>query len=72
MYAIAAEAARAAHQAVRYLPTRKDQALAVQARHAAIADLVFGLLDGHDIGPRIWKRLRPVYARPAIAARLEM
>ena len=56
--------ATAAHGEVKELPTRKEQAMEVLSRFKDISDLVFGLLDGKNIEPMIWKRLRPKFAKP--------
>jgi len=56
------QAARDTLDRVKDLPTRKDQA-------AALADepnksLVFALLDGKDLAPRIWRLIRPAHELP--------
>lgn len=56
--------ARCALQEVLPLPDRKSQALHLMAHHKEIAPLVFPLLDGRDVGPMIWKRLKPERALP--------
>lgn len=48
------------------LPTRKDQALCLQAEYPDVQGLVFALLDGKSIRDMIWKRLRPEHERPFI------
>lgn len=55
----------AAFETVRNLPTRKDQALHLQAHYKEVMNVVFKMLDGGDYSEGIWKKLRPEkYVQP--------
>ncbi len=47
---------------IKVLPTRKDQALAIKDH--PYKGLVFGLLDGKDIHPMVWKMQEPAFDKP--------
>lgn len=57
-------AANIAWRSVQDLPTRKDQALALQKSHKDVMNLAFSLMDGKPIDEAIWKRLRPAHELP--------
>lgn len=56
--------ALAVHAKIKDLPTRKDQALAIQQEPPHIKGVVFAMLDGKPWDHIIWKHLRPKYEQP--------
>lgn len=63
--------AEQAYLAVKNLPTRKEQALAILADHKQVASAAFAALDGKPTGQILWRQLYPEFRRPGIAARIE-
>jgi RNA ligase len=63
--------AEAAYLAVKHLPDRKSQALAILANYCDISAAAFALLDGKSIDSILWKDLYPAFRRPEVLARID-
>jgi hypothetical protein len=57
--------------AVKDLPDRKAQALAILADYRDNSAAAFALLDGKVIDSILWKKLYPEFRRPEVMARLD-
>jgi len=53
------EKSKIAHQAVKDLPTRKDQAMVLQKEYKDVVPVVFKMLDNYDSSEMIWKMVKP-------------
>lgn len=63
--------AEVAYFAVKDLPDRKSQALALLANFRDISSAAFALLDGKPIDSLLWKELYPEFRRPEVMARID-
>lgn len=51
--------AKYAHDCVRELPNRKEQAMALMSNHKELSAIVFKMLDGQDYSGAIWNMIKP-------------